>query len=101
MIGSGLTRKVMTLQRDLGWALLMSREGVLSNGTYLRLLERFQDTSAALTGGGTQSRGVDTIASAEAPGDPPGTIVGWIRYLESFIPPPTAPESRSGPSAAV
>jgi hypothetical protein len=102
MIESGLTRKVKTLQRDLGWALLMSREGVLSEETFRRLLERLQDTSAALSGSGTQPPGVGLSVTVGAAGDPPGAIAGWIRYLESFIRPPLiTPGSRSGPTAAV
>lgn len=90
MIDSGLTRKVKTLHRDLGWALVMSREGVLSESAYQRLHERFQDASSALAGRadrrltGDGGPGCDETAQ-----DVSSTrdIAGWLHFLESVVSP--------------
>jgi hypothetical protein len=101
LIDSGLTRKVKTLQRDLGWALLMSREGVLSEETFRRLLERFQDTSAALSSNRTRHAADDPVSPGLITSNPPRVIADWIQYLESVIRPHLIrTETRSGPPTA-
>lgn len=102
LIDSGLTRKVRTLQRDLGWALLMCREGVLSDETFRRLLERFQDTSTALSGNRTRHDAEDRVLPGHVASSPPRVIADWIQYLESYIRPHLIrTEPRSGPPTAV
>jgi hypothetical protein len=101
MIDSGLTRRVKTLHRDLGWALVMSREGVLSEAAFQRLQERFTDMSSALSSRQDwlpdREQGPDLVQPG-AEVNSASAIADWLRYLDPVINPrPVVPELTLGP----
>lgn len=88
MIDGWLARKIKTLYRDLGWALAMNRENVLSESTLQRLKERFLDVSSELSSQNSRSFTPDVPSASRdvmRGSDPASTIADWLNYLQAFL----------------